>query len=230
MLIKRSHCRSYRKGFTLAECVLSLMVVGIILTAAATLAFAMNSAERVTDKMGESQAYIRYATMRVSELIRGSNMVFATSYLHDGIAIWTDDDYDGRIDSAELVYVEYDAANDELGIVTYPESNGAVAVNDVGSGSVRANLNSGGAGNYTGIVFNCTAASFPAGNPVGDLVSIQLTVEEDGVSKQYQIAVRRIVSMKYLLDGSGELRDEDDDGGNGEELFESEEEEPEGEG
>ncbi len=227
MLIKRSHCRSYRKGFTLAECVLSLMVVGIVLTAAATLAFAMNSAEKVTDEMGESQTYIRYATMRVSELIRNSNMVFATSHLHDGIAIWTDDDYDGRIDTAELVYVEYDAANDELGIVDYPDSGEAVTVGDVGSGSVRSDLDSGGTRNYTGIVFNCTAASFPASNPVDDLVSIQLTVEEDGVSKQYQIAARRIVSMDYLLDGSGELRIEDDDGGDGEGEFEGEEEEPE---
>lgn len=226
MLIKRSHCRSYRKGFTLAECVLSLMVVGIILTAAATLAFAMNSAEKVTDKMGESQTYIRYATMRVSELIRGSSMVFATSHLHDGISIWTDDNGDGRIDTAELVYVEYDAANNELGIVTYPDSSGAVTVDDVGSGLARSDLDSGGTRNYTGIVFNCTAVSFPAGNPVGDLVSIQLTVEEDGVSKQYQIAARRIVSMDYLLDVSGELRNGDDDGGNGEEVFESEEEEP----
>jgi hypothetical protein len=171
----------------------------------------MNSAEKVTDKMGESQTYIRYATMRVSELIRGSNMVFATSFVRRGIAVWTDDNYDGRIDSAELVYVEYDAANDELGIVTYPGGGVAVTAGDVGSGSARSELDSGGTGNYTGIVFNCTAASFPAVNPVGDLVSIQLTVEEDGVSKQYQIAARRIVSMDYLLDGSGELRNGDDD-------------------
>ena len=163
--------RYNRKGFTLAECVLSLMVIGIILTAAATLAFAMHSAEKVTDEMGESQAYIRYATMRVSELIRNSNMVFATSFLRNGISIWTDDDGDGRIDPGELVYVEYDPVNDELGIVTYPDDNGTVAVDAVESGLARSDLNNGGTGKYTGIVFNCTAASFPASNPVGDLVN-----------------------------------------------------------
>jgi len=119
MLIKRSHFRSYRKGFTLAECVLSLMVVGIVLAAAATLAFAMHSADRVTDNMGESQAYVRYATMRISELIGKSNMVFSTSYLRRGICVWTDNDGDEQIDPLELVYVEYDSADDEIDMVSF---------------------------------------------------------------------------------------------------------------
>lgn len=215
MLIKRSHSRSYRKGFTLSECILSLMVIGIILAAAATLAFAMNSADQVTDEMGESQAYIRYATMRVSELIRGSNMVFATSYLRNGIAVWTDGDGDGEIDPLELVYVEYDSVNAKLDMVSYSnltmDVEGGLTVAQVRSSVARQFLESYAKGRYTDIVFDCTSASFPVGNPVGDLVNIYFIVEEDDISKVYQITSRKMVSMDYLLDGSGNLLSGDDD-------------------
>ncbi|MBW8034663.1 MAG: prepilin-type N-terminal cleavage/methylation domain-containing protein [Planctomycetes bacterium] len=203
--------RYNRKGFTLSECILSLMVIGIILAAAATLAFAMNSAEKVTDDMGESQAYIRYATMRVSELIRNSNMVFATSYLHNGIAIWTDVNNSGRIGACELVYVEYDAANDEIDIVEFSEYNVVVTVGQVENGNARLLSEQNETGRYTNVVFDCTKASFPVSNPVGDLVSILLTVDENDVSKQYQISARRMVSMDYLLNVSGGLKGGDDD-------------------
>ena len=211
----RLHLKRYRNGFTLPECILSLMVVGIILAAAATLAFAMNSAEKVTDKMGESQTYVRYATMRVSELIRNCNMVFATSYFRNGIVVWTDDDGDGQIDPLELVYVEYDSINAELDMVSYSNlAVGAVdrfAVNEVKSGSARITLEAIGTGRYTNIVFGCTAALFSVADPVGDLVNISFIVKEDDISKLYQITSRRMVSMDYLLDGSGNLLSGDDD-------------------
>lgn len=207
MRVCRSHLSRCRKGFTLAECIIAMTVLGIILSAAAGLAFAMNSAERVTDDMGESQAHVRYATVQISELIRNSNMVFVTSYLRNGIAVWTDADDDGRIDGRELVYVEYDLSNSELDIVDYPTAIGTVTVGDVESGWARYALQNTGTGRYTEVVFNCDKAVFS----VGDLVSIQFTTEEDGRAKSYQISARQIVSMDYLLDWGGELKSGDDD-------------------
>ena len=203
-----NRCRS---GFTLAELVIGITVLGIILAVSAGLAFAMNSAERVTDEMVESQLHVRYATMRISELIGSSNMIFATSYLHNGIAIWRDGDGDGRIDSAELVYVEHDVAKRELNIVDYPNTDGTVMVDDVESGSARRALENTGNGRYTALVSNCGTVVFPAGSPVCDLVSMQFTTEEDGRDKVYQISARKMVSMDYLLDESGELKSGDDD-------------------
>jgi len=220
----RSHIRRCRRGFTLAELVIAMTVLGIILAAAAGLAFAMNSAERVTNDMGESQSHVRYATMRITELIRNSNMIFATSYLHEGIAIWTDGDDDGRIDSGELVYVEYDQINRELDIVDYPGAGGMMTVDNVKSGAARFALSGSGNERRMAVVFNCDNAEFPAVNPVGDLVSIRFTTEEDGRAKTYQISARKMVSMDYLLDGSGELKSGDDDHEDSE--FEEEPEEP----
>lgn len=207
--------RYNRNGFTLTECVLSLMVVGIVLVAAAALSFAMHSADRVTDDMGESQAYVRYATMRISELIGKSNMVFSTSYLRGGICVWTDNDGDKQIDPLELVYVEYDAANNEIDMVSFSkltaEVVGGFTVAQARGSYARQFLENYATARYTDIVFDCTAASFPVSNPVGELVNILFIVEEDGISKVYQVTSRRIVSMDYLLDASGELKSGDDD-------------------
>ncbi|MHC4076272.1 MAG: PilW family protein [Planctomycetota bacterium] len=60
----------YKKGFTLAELLIALMVTSIILAAVATLAFAMGSANDTGDDISAKQAQVRYATLRICELIR----------------------------------------------------------------------------------------------------------------------------------------------------------------
>ena len=56
----------YKRGFTLVELLLALIVTGIILTAVTTLAFAVGAANDATDDTSQKQAQVRFATLRIS--------------------------------------------------------------------------------------------------------------------------------------------------------------------
>ena len=45
-----------RKGFTLAELLIALMITSIILSAVATLAYSLGTANKITSEMGVNQA------------------------------------------------------------------------------------------------------------------------------------------------------------------------------
>ena len=59
-----------RNGLALIELVIAMIVTSIIATAVVTLAYAMDTANDVTDGTSKKQAQIRFAAIRISELIR----------------------------------------------------------------------------------------------------------------------------------------------------------------
>lgn len=99
--------RATSYGFTLVELMVALIVTGIIMSAIATLAFAFSSANDMSDDTDRKQAQIRYATVRISELIRQCKLICAVT---DGdLVIWRDDDVsggEGKINTEEIVYIE----------------------------------------------------------------------------------------------------------------------------
>ena len=96
---------TYKRGFTLIELLVALIVSSIILAAVATLAFAMSSVKDATDDTSSKQAQIRFATLRISELIRQCRLIYDIS--GSDIAIWkSDNDSNNEIDSNETVYIE----------------------------------------------------------------------------------------------------------------------------
>jgi len=92
-------------GFTLVELLVALVVTSIILAAVATLTYALGSANETSDDTSEKQAQVRYATLRISELIRYCKLICAAP--GDDLAVWrADDNADGEINPQELVYLE----------------------------------------------------------------------------------------------------------------------------
>lgn len=92
------------KGFTLVELLVALMVTSIVLTTVATLAYAMGRANDSSNDTAEKQAQVRYATLRISELIKYSKQVYAAS--ESEIVLWQDRDRNGERDLAtELVAI-----------------------------------------------------------------------------------------------------------------------------
>lgn len=92
------------KGFTLAELLIALIVTGIILAAVAALAYALGTANESSDDTAVKQAQLRYATLRISELIRYSKLVYAAS--ESEIVLWLDRDGNGELDLiGELVAI-----------------------------------------------------------------------------------------------------------------------------
>jgi len=100
----------YKKGFTLVELMVALIVTGIIMSAIATLAFAFSSAYDASDDTDRKQAQVRYASLRISELIRHCKLICARN--GGDLVIWRDDDVsggEGIINPEELVYIETDS-------------------------------------------------------------------------------------------------------------------------
>lgn len=92
-------------AFTLAELLVVLMVKSIILTAVVTLAFAMGTANDTGDDTAQKQAHVRYATLRISELVKHCKLICGTP--GNDMVIWKADyNDDGGINPAELVYIE----------------------------------------------------------------------------------------------------------------------------
>jgi prepilin-type N-terminal cleavage/methylation domain-containing protein len=67
--------RLYKRGFSLVELLMALMVTAIILSAVVSLAFAFTSAHEDTANMSKNQAILRYATLRLRDSIRFSNSI-----------------------------------------------------------------------------------------------------------------------------------------------------------
>jgi len=93
------------QALTLVELLVALAVTGILLSAVATLAFAMTSASQISDDVLSKQAQLRCTSLRISDLLRNCMLVCAAP--GNDIAVWqADNNGDGRINLNELVYVE----------------------------------------------------------------------------------------------------------------------------
>ncbi|MHC4440580.1 MAG: PilW family protein, partial [Planctomycetota bacterium] len=110
------------KGFALIELLIAMIVTSIVATAVVTLAYALDIANDVTDDTSKKQTQIRFATIRISELIRHSRLVcYAGS---DDLAVWrADDDKNNQISISELVYIECGAAQDHLRLCEFSSSD-----------------------------------------------------------------------------------------------------------
>ena len=105
---KHSH-----NAFTLVELLVALVVTSIVLTAVATLAFALGTANDSADDTSRKQAQVRFATLRLSELIRHSRLIHDTS--DSDVVLWrVDNDGDDQIDPDELVYIEAGPSRDYI--------------------------------------------------------------------------------------------------------------------
>ena len=174
-------------GFTLVELLLALMVTSIILTAVASLAFAMGTANQTGDDTSQKQAQLRCATLRISELIRYCKLVYSTS--ENAVVIWnTDDDGDDEIDTSELVYIEAGAnadyislryGDDPTKIYLIPQCSNVQFVLDTAAPQTRS-------------------------------VSISFDLEENGATHNYQVNAALRSWAGHLLDTGGNIVEDDD--------------------
>lgn len=202
----------YESGFTLAELLMALIVTGIILGAVATLAYAIGTANDAADDTTWKQAQVRYATLRISELIRHCRLVFDET--SEGLGVWrADDNGDGQINADEVVYVSKGPGGDCLQFIEFSDaSNPTYSV--LGT-IIQALLSSGFSEEYTTLIPECSNVQFvtDVSPPQSRSVSIFFDLEESGVTHSYQIETTLRAWAGHLLDGSGELVSADDDEG-----------------
>ena len=149
-----------RGGFTMVELLTALMISAIVLAAAATLGSAFSSASASTENLGKNQANLRYAVLRISELIRFSNLVSDTA---NGFEFWADSDADGDdTEPGETYSIESNADGTSLVLV---ESSGS-----------------------TVLLSDCSNIEFlTPGSPPFRYVGIQFDKNVNGVTSKYQV-------------------------------------------
>jgi prepilin-type N-terminal cleavage/methylation domain-containing protein len=121
----------HKKGLTLIELIIALIVTSIIVTAVVTLAYALDTANEFSNYTGRMQAQIRFATLRISELIRHSRLVCYAGT--DDLVVWlADKDKNGQISISELAYIECGSAHNHLQLCEFSSSdNTAINISSI---------------------------------------------------------------------------------------------------
>lgn len=202
------------KAFTLVELMVTLVITGILLSAVATLAFAMSSGSRAGADAAQSQAQLRLGTLRILDLIQNCRMILTASSTE--LAIWrSDDNGDGRINVNELVYLQCNGMQNTLSLTQFssasnPEvtfSSGSLSLAKVvmilwHNGKEVALLPDG-----TNVQFTCDVAP-----PLTQQVTISFGLPEDGISHGYEVTVTLRAWAGHLLNDTQDgLVAEDDD-------------------
>ncbi|MHC4423841.1 MAG: prepilin-type N-terminal cleavage/methylation domain-containing protein [Planctomycetota bacterium] len=187
MIKENTRCEN---GFTLVELLVALVVTSIVLTAVATLAFAMGTANDVSDDTSRKQAEVRFATLRISELLRYCKLIYDTP--NNDIVIWkADNNGDDVVDSNELVYIETGPGRDYIQL---READDSPVVLIPGCSNVQ---------------FWFDEPLLPP--PQRKSVSISFDLTENGVARRYQTNTVLRGWAGHLLDGSGGIVSSDDD-------------------
>jgi prepilin-type N-terminal cleavage/methylation domain-containing protein len=195
-------------GFTLVELLVALIVVSIIFTAVATLAYTLGAVNDSTNDMAKKQAQVRYATLRISELIRHCKLICAAP--GNDLAIWrADDNGDGQININELVYIEKGADSNYLRLCVFPLS----ATSLVNLSDIETLATSGYSVTYVPLIPQCSNVKFQfdVSPPNSKFVSISFDLVENGVARQYQISTALRGWAGNLLNEAGDAIVSDDD-------------------
>lgn len=199
-----------KKGFSLVELLVALMVSSIVLAAVATLAYAMSSANDSTDDTSRKQAQVRYTTLRISELIRQCKLIcFAGP---DDFTVWRgDDNEDGQINAGELVIIDGGSNGEYLQLCDFPVavSDPVVNLSDIGSCSTSWWLGLGLSIRRAVLIPQCSDMEFSFDVLPPPLhtrfVNISFDLFENGFSRQYEISA-------YIRGWAGNLLNEEGDG------------------
>jgi len=203
----------YQNGFTLIELLLALVITGIITSAVATLAYAMNSAGVATDDTSRKQAQVRFATLRISDLIRQCKLVCYASA--NEMAVWTaDGNADGKINIGELAYVEAGSTRNRLRLYTFaPTSSAAINLGSIGALATNWWSAYSSQMSYKSLVPTCSNVQFgfvPGLPPQSRFVTISFDVIENDSTCRYQVNATLRGWAGNLLDASNNIVSDDD--------------------
>jgi len=200
-----------RGGLTLVELLVALMVGSIIFAAVATLAYAVGNAQKSSEELSRHQTHLRYATLRISELIRYAKLVTLSG---DDLAIWrADDNADNQIDPSELVYIETGAERNHIYILEFPDAaSGSVSLSSIKDGSAKTTLVASYDERRTEVLPQCSNVDFEPGtiDEQSGFAGIGFDLDEAGATRHYEISASLRCRAGYLLDGSSIVSSDDD--------------------
>ena len=202
----------YENGFTLVELMVAMIVTSIVTTAVVTLAYALDTVNDVTDETSNKQAQIRFAALRVSDLIRHCKLICGTP--GGELAVWrADDNGDGQININELVYINAGPGQDHIRLYECNNlANPVIALGDIASVGSGWWLGFYDSDTYAELIPACSNVQFLLDSPAPytQLLSISFDLTENGIDRQYQISAGLRGWAGNLLDGSGNIISDDD--------------------
>jgi len=210
----RKNCFVYnrRKGLTLVELLVAIMVTSIILGCVGSLAYAMSYTSENGENIAEKQAHLRSATMRISDLIRHCRLICTLE--ENNISIWrADDNGDGRINLDELVYIGSDFDRDYVRVFEFYDDNRVLNLDEI-KPMVTGWSNYGcGSFRYTRWIPDChnVVVAVDAQPPLSKTAYISFDMEEGGVLRHYQITASLRGRAGHLLNNSATAIVTDDD-------------------
>jgi len=209
----------YENGFTLVELLVALVITSIVLTAVATLAFALGTANDSADDTSRKQAQVRFATLRISELIRHCKLICGTT--GDGLAVWrVDENNDGRVNVDELVYIETGSNRDYIWVRRFLEGSTfpdwfqtmslQLQVNALVQDWFKEWLISQYGKSPIKLIPQCNNVQFVPGGATSQtqFITVSFELKENGAWHDYQISAARRCSAENLL-YSGSSGDDD---------------------
>ncbi|MFC1738950.1 PilW family protein [Planctomycetota bacterium] len=195
-------------GFTLAELLVAMLVTSIVLSAVVTLAFALGNANDMMTDTGRQQARLRYAALKISQLIRDSKLICGMT--GNSLIIWrADDNNDENININELIYIERGANKDFLRFCEFPASDvslislDAIKSLDIGNYNVT----------YTSLILECENVEFHLDelSPYTRFVNISFDLKENNITHNYQINASLRSWAGHMLNETGDALVSDDD-------------------
>jgi type II secretory pathway pseudopilin PulG len=215
-------------AFTLIELLVGLLITSIVLSAVATLAFALSVASRDAEDTSRVQTQVRHATLQIGELIRTSQLVCAAP--GTDLVLWrADDQQNDRIDVNEIVYVEYDDASDSLKLWEFQVEDSPTVLAALGLPETQpvltilaqpqtktALLQAYAAGNQvrrTTLLDTCSDVTFTADHnpPYTRWLAISVELTDNGGVHPYEIEMTLRASATHLLSSDGSTLVSDDD-------------------
>jgi prepilin-type N-terminal cleavage/methylation domain-containing protein len=194
----------YESGFTLAEILTAMVIASIILAAVVSMAYAIGAVKDASDDTAYKQAQLRYATLRISELIRNCRLVFGQTT--EGLGIWrADDNGNGQIDVNEIVFLGKGSDGDCLQFI---EFSGVSSSGFSDPNTIVPYLFSGAVNQtYTNLIPACSNVQFvtDVSPPWTRSVTILFDLQEDGVMHRYQINAVLRAWAGHLLNQAGLL-------------------------
>ena len=201
------------KAFTLVELMVGLMVTSIILSAVATLAFALSSASTAGGDYACTQAQIRHATVRLLDLVGRCHLICAAPA--DDLVLWrADDNADRRININEVVYIETGANHEYLRLCEFTSAdNPEVTLAALALPATKAQFVASYSERYTPLIPECSSVQFAydLDPPATTLLAVTFDLEEDRASHRYQIVATARCRAGHLLDAAGTAIVESDD-------------------
>lgn len=207
----------HTQGFTVIELLIAMVITSIVLSAVATLAFAMTVACTVSGDVAVTQAQLRQATLRLRELIGTCQLVCAAP--GNDLVVWrADDNADHQINLNELVYIERGETCTLLRLCQFSRAgNPSVTLSDLALASTKSQFLSTCSVTRTPLIPQCKNVAFafyPVPPPLTHVKCLMtsFTVTENGSDHRYEIITALRSRAGHLLNQAGDalVTSEDD--------------------